>query len=229
MNPVRTHIRRRLGISLLATGLLVAGTQVAAAQQPPKNFVMHEAPKAVPAISFEDQQGQARSLADFRGKVVLVNIWATWCAPCRREMPALDRLQAALGDAEFVVVAVSIDRGGIEIVRKFYADVAVRHLAIYIDRAGKVARELGTFGLPATLLVDREGRELGRLVGPAEWDSPEIVDFLRRVVSQKTGATQRMDRSKYTDARSMSAISARARHAENPVTRKSLNQQRNTI
>lgn len=229
MNSVRMHIRRRLGIPLLAMGLLVAGTQVAAAQQPPKNFVMHEAPKAVSAISFEDQQGQARSLADFRGKVVLVNIWATWCAPCRREMPALDRLQAALGDAEFVVAAVSIDRAGIEVVRKFYADVAVRHLAIYIDRAGKVARELGTFGLPATLLIDREGRELGRLVGPAEWDSPEIVEFLKRVVSQKTGATQRMNRSKHTDARSMSTICARARHAENPITRKSMNQQRSTI
>ena len=217
---------RRFGCPLLAACLLVAGTQFVPAQRQPKNFLMHEASKMVPAISFEDQQGQARSLADFRGKVVLLNIWATWCAPCRREMPALDRLQAALGGADFAVVALSIDRAGIAAVRKFYTEVGVRSLAIYIDSSGTAARQLGVVGLPATLLIDREGRELGRLMGPAEWDEPEIVEFLRRVVLQKTGATQRMIRSKRADRPSMSAICDRVRHAGNQTIRELLNQRR---
>lgn len=228
MMSALTSSLRRFGCPLLATCLLVAGTQLAAPQPPPKNFVMHETPKTIPAISFEDQQGQARSLADFRGKVVLLNIWATWCAPCRREMPALDRLQSALGGAGFEVVALSIDRAGIAAVRKFYAEVGVRNLAIYIDNSGKAARELGAVGLPVTLLIDREGRELGRLMGPAEWDAPEIVEFLRRVVSQKTGAAQRMIRSKQADTQSMSAICVRARQTENQIIRELVNQQRRT-
>jgi thiol-disulfide isomerase/thioredoxin len=146
-------------------------------------------PKPIPAIRFEDDQGRARSLADFRGKAVLLNIWATWCSPCRREMPSLDRLQGMLGGADFEVVALSMDRSGIEVVRKFYADVGIRNLAIYIDTSMKATRELGAVGVPATLLLDREGRELGRLIGPAEWDEPEIVEFLRRITAPESGAT----------------------------------------
>jgi thiol-disulfide isomerase/thioredoxin len=178
----------RLGSWLVGACLSVAASSVAVAQSPPKNFVRHEAPKQIPAIAFEDDQGRARSLADFHGKVVLLNIWATWCGPCRREMPSLDRLQATLGGSEFEVVALSIDRSGIEAVRKFYAEVGVRNLAVHIDSSGKAARDLGAVGLPATFLIDRQGREIGRLMGPAEWDEPAIVAFLRRVVSQRTGA-----------------------------------------
>ncbi|MPZ55331.1 MAG: redoxin family protein [Rhizobiales bacterium] len=195
MNSACTFILPRLGIPLLATSLLVAVAPLAPAQQPPKNFVEYEAPKAIAAIAFVDGQEQPRSLADFRGKVVLLNIWATWCGPCRREMPSLDRLQGMLGGADFEVVALSIDRAGIEVVRKFYADVGIRNLAIYIDSSGRATRELSTIGVPATLLIDREGREIGRLVGPAEWDEPEIVQFLKRVVLQKAGAVLPMFRS----------------------------------
>ncbi len=180
----------RLRSWLVGACLSVAASPVVVAQSPPKNFVMHEASKQVPAIAFEDEQGRAQSLADFRGKVVLLNIWATWCGPCRREMPALDRLQAALGGAEFQVVALSIDRSGIEAVRKFYAEVGVRNLALHIDSTGKAARDLGAIGLPATVLIDRQGREIGRLMGPAEWDEPGIVEFLKRVVAQKASATE---------------------------------------
>ena len=108
----RTLIARCFGRRLLAAGLFVVGTTIAAAQPPPKNFVLHEAPKAIAAIAFEDDQGRTRSLADFRGKVVLLNIWATWCGPCRREMPSLDRLQGMLGRHDFEVIALSIDRAG---------------------------------------------------------------------------------------------------------------------
>lgn len=174
---------RRVTALLAGIFLAVAAAPLAHAQEPPKNFVLHAAPKPIPAVSFNDDQGRLRSLADFRGKVVLLNIWATWCPPCRREMPSLDRLQSALGGADFEVAALSIDRAGIEVVRKFYAEAGIRNLAIYIDSSGKAPRELGTVGVPSTLLIDREGRELGRLAGAAEWDAPEMVAFLRCIIA----------------------------------------------
>lgn len=201
----RTLIARCLGQPLLAASLFVAGTTIAAAQQTPKNFIVHQAPKPVASIAFEDQRGRARNLADFRGKVVLLNIWATWCGPCRREMPSLDRLQEMLGGPDFEVVALSIDRSGLEAVHKFYADVGIRNLSIYVDSSGKATRELAAVGVPATLLIDRDGREIGRLVGPAEWDEPGIVQFLKRVVARKTGAVIPMHRWNRADCRTLSS------------------------
>jgi thiol-disulfide isomerase/thioredoxin len=168
----------------LAAGIALALASAAFADQP-ANFIRHETPKPTPAIQFEDAQGRALSLADFKGKVVLLNIWATWCAPCRREMPALDRTQAALGGSDFEVVALSLDRPGAEVVRKFYGEVGIRSLAIYVDRSGKAGRELDVVGVPATILIDREGRELGRLIGPTEWD--EHLAFLQRMISEGGG------------------------------------------
>jgi thiol-disulfide isomerase/thioredoxin len=182
-------IRRRLVIGLAIVAAAAAGLStfwwLAPAEAPPRNVVTHEAPRSIPTIAFEDDQGRARSLAEFRGRVVLLNIWATWCVPCRREMPSLDRLQAALGGDDFEVVALSIDRAGIDAVRKFYADIALSNLAIYIDATGKAHRDLAVVGVPTTLLVDREGREIGRMAGPAEWGAPDIVDFLRRIIGPK--------------------------------------------
>jgi thiol-disulfide isomerase/thioredoxin len=164
----------------------VASSQFAAAQAPLKSFVMHDAPKPIAAIAFEDGQGRSRSLADFKGKVVLLNIWATWCVPCRKEMPALDRLQGVLGGSDFEVVPLSIDRGGRETVRTFFSEIGVRNLAMYIDVSGQALRSLGVIGLPTTLVVDRAGQEIGRIIGPAEWDSPEIADVLRPIISKQS-------------------------------------------
>lgn len=197
----RTLMTRCFGQHLLAAGLLLAGMAIASAQPLPKNFIQYEAPKPIASIAFEDDQGRPRSLAEFRGKIVLLNIWATWCGPCRREMPSLDRLQGLLGGSDFEVVALSIDRAGLAPVRKFYADVGIRNLAIYIDSSGKATRELATVGVPATLLIDRDGRELGRLVGPAEWDEPDIVQFLKRVIAQKTGSVAPTNRLERADGR----------------------------
>lgn len=177
--PALTYIAHGLRfVSLLA--LMAMATPAAAAQGPPQNFAVHETPRSLPEIHFQDSRGTTLRLADFRGKVVLLNIWATWCGPCRREMPTLDRLQAELGGSDFEVVPLSIDRAGIKVVREFYADVGVRHLPMYNDKSGKASRGLGVVGLPTTLLIDRAGRELGRLIGPAEWDSPEMVAFIRK-------------------------------------------------
>ena len=143
-------------------------------------FARAAAPKETPALAFEDGTGRAHTLADFKGKLVLLNVWATWCAPCREEMPTLDRLQGTLGGPRFQVVALSIDQQGPEIVRKFFAEVGVKSLERYIDRSAQAAFKINAVGLPATLLLDSDGREIGRHLGPAKWDSPQVVADLRR-------------------------------------------------
>jgi len=140
--------------------------------------------KEVPALEFEDAQGRRHTLADFRGKVVLLNVWATWCAPCREEMPALDRLQAELGGPAFQVLAVSVDQQGAEIAQRFFKEIGVRSLEFYIDRSARAAFQLEAPGLPVSVLIDRQGREVGRKLGAAKWDSPEVVEDLRRRVTR---------------------------------------------
>ena len=139
-------------------------------------------PRPVPEIRFQDDQGHDLTLAAFRGRVVLLNLWATWCVPCRKEMPTLDRLQGRLGGKDFVVIALSIDRKGIEAVRGFYNEVGVKKLGIYLDPSGKGSHDLAIPGLPATLLIDREGREVARKLGEAEWDNPEMVSLVERTM-----------------------------------------------
>ena len=147
----------------------------------PKNFIMHEIPEPGVVLRFEDGEAQPRSLADFRGRIVLLNIWATWCPPCVKEIPALDRLVNALDGADVVVIAVSIDRKGIDAVRKAFADLGVQKLAPYIDRSGQALRTVRAMGLPTSLVIDREGRELGRVVGAVAWDADATVAFFRQV------------------------------------------------
>lgn len=137
---------------------------------------------SAPELHFVDGVGRPRSLADFRGRVVLLNIWATWCVPCRQEMPALDRLQSMLGGPGFEVVALSIDHDGLPKVKKFYADLGLKSLGIYVDTGGDVTLKLRMVGVPLTLLVDRDGSEAWRKVGPAEWDQPAMVELVRKQI-----------------------------------------------
>jgi thiol-disulfide isomerase/thioredoxin len=143
-------------------------------------FIPHASPRPVADVGFEDGNGRKRTLANFRGKVVLLNLWATWCGPCRKEMPTLDRLQSKLGSKDFEVVALSIDRGGQAVVKSFYDEINIQALALYVDATAQAQDKLGAVGIPTTLLLDREGREIGRVTGPAEWDSPEVIDVIRR-------------------------------------------------
>lgn len=177
---------KRLAFAIFGALLWLAAS---ASAEIPRNFIMHDTPKPVPAIEFADGEGRARTLTDFRGKVVLLNIWATWCASCRKEMPTLDRLQANLGGSDFEVVALSIDRKGPDVVRRFYAEIGIQHLSLFVDASGTASQKLGAFGLPATLLIDRQGQELGRLIGPAEWDAAETVAFLKNVIAGQSGAS----------------------------------------
>jgi thiol-disulfide isomerase/thioredoxin len=137
-------------------------------------------PHALPEVRFQDDQGRDLTVGDFRGRVVVLNVWATWCVPCRKEMPTLDRLQARLGGKDFLVLALSIDRKGVEAVRGFYQEVGVENLAIYVDPSGKGSHALAIPGVPTTLLIDREGREVARKMGEAKWDSPEMVSLVER-------------------------------------------------
>jgi len=143
--------------------------------------------KPVAEISFEDKDGAKIGLDAFKGRVVLLNLWATWCAPCREEMPSLDRLQAKLGSKEFEVVALSLDRAGRDKARAFLEQIGIKHLALYIDPTMRAARGLEATGMPTTLLIGRDGRELGRLIGPAEWDSKAAQALIRAALAAKPG------------------------------------------
>jgi len=144
-------------------------------------LVMRAQPVPLPDLRVLDGTGQPVDLSSFRGKVVLLNIWATWCPPCRQEMPSLDRLQAQLGGGEFQVVALSMDAGAkaLDQVKSFYASVGIKYLAVYLDADAAAIFTLKAVSVPTTLLLDRQGRELGRMSGTAEWDSPPIVEALQ--------------------------------------------------
>lgn len=154
----------------------------------PRILPLHKAPQPTPAIAFTDEIGEPLSLDNYRGKVVLLNVWATWCGPCRREMPALDRLRGRLGSDRFDVVTLSIDRAGPGSVRRFYGEIGIGDLPITIDRSAQVARDLKVRGIPTTILLGADGEELGRLVGPSEWDAEAMVDFLETVIGQQAEA-----------------------------------------
>lgn len=141
-------------------------------------FVTKKALEMLPEITFVDGTGAAKTLKDFRGKTVLLNLWATWCTPCRKEMPSLDRLQKALGSDTFEVIALSLDRAGPEAAKKFLDQIKVENLKLYIDQTMKAGNALKAVGMPTTILIDKEGREVGRLPGPAEWDSAEAKKLI---------------------------------------------------
>lgn len=153
-------------------------TRDATRLRPPRLTTLAE-PRPLPPIDMRDAAGGPVPLESFRGKVVLLNIWATWCGPCRVEMPTLERLQARLGGPGFEVVALSTDVGGVKAVREFYDSLAITRLAIYVEGEGNVLTALGSPGLPTTLVLDAEGREVARALGGADWAAPEVEKLIR--------------------------------------------------
>ena len=175
-------------LSLMAIVLLAAvalsPAKYALADNPPltgwmEQFTLNETPLPVPGIVMQTGAGETVTLNSFRGKVLLVNFWATWCAPCIREMPSLDRLQAALGGDEFAVIAINSDRDGKKVAQPFLEKLGVGNLDIYIDEKMAIARALGVRGLPASFLISADGHVLGRLDGMAEWDTPEATALVK--------------------------------------------------
>ncbi len=156
-------------------------------------FLVHKAPKSVPQFAVNGGDGEPISLDHWKGKVVLLNLWATWCAPCRKEMPSLDRLKAQLGGDDFDVVAISVDRGGLEKPKAFLEKIGTSNLALYHDPTGGLGSKLKAFGMPTTLLINRKGEEIGRLIGPAEWDSEDAVKLVETAIAEnKKAAAQRV-------------------------------------
>jgi thiol-disulfide isomerase/thioredoxin len=150
-------------------------------------FAVAQKPFRVPDVAFKDAQGHDKTLADWRGRTVLLNLWATWCVPCRREMPALDALQAKLGSDRFDVVAVNIDTRDPQKPLKFFKNENITHLAFYADDSAHVYEDLKAagkaFGMPTTLIVDRSGCEIGNMAGPAEWASADGVKLVSAAAS----------------------------------------------
>jgi thiol-disulfide isomerase/thioredoxin len=149
-------------------------------------------PFRLPDLSFRDGTGRERTLNEWRGRTVLLNLWATWCVPCRKEMPALDTLQADLGGGKFDVVAVNIDTRDPQKPLNFLKDIGVSHLAYYSDDSAKVFQELKAagkaFGMPTTLLVDGSGCEIGEMAGPAEWASADGIKLVSAIIGPADGA-----------------------------------------
>ena len=154
-----------------------ASPPIASGAPPP--FIARQTPRPLPELRFEDGAGAAITLADFRGRIVLLNLWATWCGPCRTEMPALDRLQAKMAGPDFTVLPLSIDHRGRDVVERFYRELGLTSLGIYVDRSGDAASALEVSGMPTSLLLDREGRELGRVIGGAPWDDADMVTRIK--------------------------------------------------
>lgn len=173
--------------ALIVSSPVLAGGQPAATGGAPsapegpfaRNFTFSTPPVPAPSAAFRTLAGADVTFADFRGQVLLVNFWATWCAPCVKEMPALERLHLELADEGLAVLAVSQDRDGAAVVEPFLARIDLRQLPIYLDPNGALGRDFAVKGLPTTFVIDREGRVVAGLVGPAEWDSPEALAFLR--------------------------------------------------
>lgn len=139
-------------------------------------------PEALPVEPFADGDGKPVSFKDFRGKVLLINFWATWCAPCKVEMPALDRLAGELGGKDFAAVTISIDRGGAPVAGAFLEEIDAQNLTLYVDPSSTVARALRVQGLPVTILADADGREIARYLGPAEWDGEEAKALVSEAI-----------------------------------------------
>src|SRR3979411_1206040 len=145
-------------------------------------LTMATAPLRLPDLTFEDADGKPRKLSDWRGRIVLVNLWATWCVPCRKEMPALESLQTRLGGPDFEVVAVNIDTRDPEKPRNFLKEANLTKLDSFSDTKAKVFQDLKTvgraLGMPTSVLVDGEGCEIATIAGPAEWDSDDAVKLI---------------------------------------------------
>jgi thiol-disulfide isomerase/thioredoxin len=145
-------------------------------------FALAKGPKPLPELAFTDAEDKPVTLAAYKGKTVLLNFWATWCAPCVKEMPSLDRLQAEMGKDRFVVLPLSLDGPSRPKVAPFYADRKLTNLGIYFDKGKKVLGALDVSVLPTSILIDAQGRELGRLEGDADWDKPEALALMKAAV-----------------------------------------------
>jgi len=156
-------------------------------------LTMAASPLRLPDLAFEDADGKSRKLSEWRGKTVLVNLWATWCVPCRKEMPALDSLQTKLGGKDFEVVAINIDTRDPEKPKNFLKEANLARLAYFTDTKAKVFQDLKNIGkalgMPTSILVDGQGCEIGTIAGPAEWASDDATTLIKAAVKPATAGS----------------------------------------
>lgn len=171
-------------IVCVATGVQAAALKELATGHM-QNVAVHRNPVVLPTLNFKNAAGKDLTLGDFRGKVLFLNLWATWCGPCRHEMPSIDKLQAKLGSNEFQVLAISVDRAGPKKAQAFLDDIKAENLELLIDKTAKISRKLRARGLPVSLIIDRQGREIARLTGPADWASDDAFRLIRGAIALK--------------------------------------------
>ena len=172
-----------LALGANAAGAAEIATLEALREGDMKKLVFHSEAKPVSQIAFEDPEGGAHSLGDWSGKHVLVNFWATWCGPCRVEMPMLDALQQEFGGDSFEVVTIATSRSALPGVEKFFEEAEIEALPMFLDPNQDLARDMGVLGLPITLLLNPEGEEIARLRGDADWSGASARNIVSEILA----------------------------------------------
>ena len=181
---------RKLLFALLYTALCgVANTAVADMSEVAelrtgdmRKLMFHSAPMSGSDVAFTGQDGTEMTLADFQGQYVVLNFWATWCAPCRKEMPHLSALQTELGGDAMQVVTIATGRNPRPAMERFFAEIGVDNLPLHTDPRQALARNLGILGLPVTIILDPEGQEIARMQGDADWSSESALAIMRALI-----------------------------------------------
>jgi len=184
----------RLSFAVLYTGLVLCANAaladtaaIEALREGTMKKLVFQEPAAVSDAVFTDPDGGEYRLSDFEGKYALVNFWATWCAPCRKEMPMLSELQAEFGGERFEVVTIATGRNALPGIRKFFDEISVDNLPLYLDPRQKLAREMAVLGLPITVILDPDGREIARMRGDAEWNSESAKAIIKALITPRDG------------------------------------------
>ncbi len=185
---------RKLMSALLYTALLgLANTghaDVAAAEAmregDMRKLIFHSAPIESSDVAFKSEDGQDMTLADYAGKHVVLNFWATWCAPCRHEMPHLSALQETMGGDKLEVVTIATGRNPLPGMQRFFAEIEVDNLPLHTDARQNLARSLGVLGLPVTIIIDPEGHEVGRMQGDADWSSENAMAIMQALIEPES-------------------------------------------
>src|SRR5215510_11474592 len=185
---ITTFLGNRAGDAQCAPAVAMAGRVAPFARGEVAGVVVASRPLRLPDLAFRDGSGSERHLAEWRGRTVLLNLWATWCVPCRKEMPALDALQGKLGSPQFEVVSINIDTRDADKPRAWLREVGITRLGYYADASVKVFQDLKlvgrAIGMPTTVLLDPQGCEIGTIAGPAEWASEDAVKLVRAALVQ---------------------------------------------
>ena len=153
-----------------------------------RKLVFHTTPRGISPLAFQTADGTEKTLAAYQGKTILLNFWATWCAPCREEMPELDALNAELGGAAFEVVTISTGGDNLKKIKRFFTKAGVSSLPILIDDSSNLSRNMGAFGLPTTVIINPDGKEIARMQGEAHWNSENARALISAILEGYAGS-----------------------------------------